>query len=97
MKVLGKFDYFKQFMHWTLPHYSREFLMNIIYHILYLNLNYFSDHITSCSAIVFPVKKLVKLAAEYGAMSLIDGAHAPGQLQLNLEDIGADFYSGKSL
>lgn len=51
------------------------------------------DHITSCSAIVFPVKKLVKLAKEYGALSLIDGAHAPGQLEVNLEDIGADFYS----
>ncbi|XP_052092724.1 uncharacterized protein LOC127729109 [Mytilus californianus] len=52
------------------------------------------DHITSPSAIVMPVNKLVELCREYGILSLIDGAHAPGQIPLNLRQLKADFYIG---
>lgn len=52
------------------------------------------DHISSPSAIVFPVKEIVRQLHELGVLVLIDGAHAPGQLELDLEDIGADFYTG---
>jgi isopenicillin-N epimerase len=52
------------------------------------------DHITSGSALVIPVAEIVRLAHGIGAKVLIDGAHAPGQIDLSLSDIGADWYVG---
>ena len=45
---------------------------------------------------VHPVKKLVEVCHRHGVIAVIDGAHAPGQIPLNLPEIGADFYAGKS-
>ena len=52
------------------------------------------DHISSPSALVFPVAELTRQLHDLGVLVLIDGAHAPGQLDLNVEEIGADFYTG---
>lgn len=52
------------------------------------------DHITSPTAIVMPIHRLIALCREHNVLSMIDGAHAPGQLPLNLEEINADFYTG---
>ena len=52
------------------------------------------DHITSPTALVYPAHKLIGLARDVGAVSLVDGAHAPGQLALDLDALGADFYVG---
>ena len=52
------------------------------------------DHITSCSALLMPVVDLVKICKKHGALTLIDGAHAPGQIPLHIDSIGADFYGG---
>ncbi len=52
------------------------------------------DHITSASALVIPVQEIVPLAHAAGAKVLIDGAHAPGQIDLSLTAIGADWYVG---
>ncbi|CAH1785444.1 unnamed protein product [Owenia fusiformis] len=52
------------------------------------------DHITSPTSIVLPVEELVKMLKEFGVLSIIDGAHAPGQIDLSIADIGADFYAG---
>lgn len=52
------------------------------------------DHITSPSAIVMPVREIIEVCHSRGVRVMIDGAHAPGQLELNLPEIGADYYTG---
>jgi isopenicillin-N epimerase len=54
----------------------------------------FASHISSTTALVFPVAALCAAARQRGVLTLIDGAHAPGHLTLDLESIGADFYTG---
>ena len=54
------------------------------------------DHITSPTALIYPIKELVDLAKIHGAISLVDGAHAPGQLSLALDLLHADFYVGNT-
>lgn len=52
------------------------------------------SHITSPSALILPVEEICRRAREAGIISVIDGAHAPGQLDVDMEEIGADFYCG---
>ena len=54
----------------------------------------FMSHITAPTGIVFPVAELARRARERGILSVIDGAHAPGQIPLDLESLGADVYAG---
>ena len=54
----------------------------------------FLSHITSPTALLFPIKKLVKIAKQHKIITIIDGAHAPGHIDLNLKNLNADFYSG---
>lgn len=52
------------------------------------------DHIAAPSALVFPVKDIARMARSAGARVLVDGAHAPGQLPLDIAALGVDYYTG---
>lgn len=54
----------------------------------------FVSHLSSPTAIVFPVQRLCAEARERGITSVVDGAHAPGHVPLDLGTLGADFYTG---
>jgi isopenicillin-N epimerase len=54
---------------------------------------YFS-HVTSETALVLPVEQIVERARELGLVTIVDGAHAPAHVPVDLTGLGADFYSG---
>ena len=54
----------------------------------------FLSHITSPTALLFPIERAVAEARRRGIWSVIDGAHTPGHIRLDLDALGADFYSG---
>ena len=53
-----------------------------------------TDHITSPTGSVLPVQALCALARSVGALSFVDSAHVPGQLDARPAETGADFWTG---
>jgi isopenicillin-N epimerase len=50
------------------------------------------SHITTVTGLVLPVKAICELARKRGVLTHVDGAHAIGQIPLDLHDLGCDFH-----
>ena len=54
----------------------------------------FLSHITSSTGLIFPADEICKIAKEKNIISIIDGAHVPGHINLNINDLDPDVYTG---
>lgn len=54
----------------------------------------FISHITSTTGLIFPVKEICVIAKQKGLITIVDGAHAPAHVTLNINELEADFYTG---
>jgi isopenicillin-N epimerase len=52
------------------------------------------DHVTSATGLVFPIRDLVAELHRHGVETLVDGAHAPGMVDVELDELGAGYYAG---
>ncbi|WP_300564830.1 aminotransferase class V-fold PLP-dependent enzyme [Flavobacterium sp.] len=54
----------------------------------------FINQISSATALIFPVKEICDKAQELGLITIVDGAHVPGHIDLNIQDLNPDYYTG---
>ncbi|WP_291127669.1 aminotransferase class V-fold PLP-dependent enzyme [Flavobacterium sp. UBA7682] len=54
----------------------------------------FLNHISSSTALIFPVQEICDKAQELGLITIVDGAHVPGHIDLNITALNPDFYTG---
>ena len=54
----------------------------------------FVSHISTATGVVLPIKDITALARSKGIVSAVDGAHAPGMMKVDLNDLGCDLYTG---
>lgn len=52
------------------------------------------DHVASPTALVFPIESVIKMCAERGVDVIVDGAHAPGMVDLDVQRLGPAYYVG---
>lgn len=79
----------------TLPIPSKEDLINEFFKGLTSRTKLvFISHLTSSTGLRMPVEEICAIAKQKGILTFVDGAHAPGQLPLNLQTLQADIYTG---
>lgn len=54
----------------------------------------FLNHISSSTALIFPVKEICDKAKQLGLITIVDGAHVPGHIDVNIQELNPDFYTG---
>lgn len=54
----------------------------------------FLNQMSSATALIFPVKEICDKAQELGLITIVDGAHVPGHIDLNMADLNPDYYTG---
>ena len=54
----------------------------------------FINQISSTTALIFPVKEIIAKAKTLGLITIIDGAHVPGHIDLNIREMDPDYYTG---
>jgi isopenicillin-N epimerase len=54
----------------------------------------FISQITSQTGLIFPIEKIIKYAKEQNIITIVDGAHVPGHIELDIQNLGCDFYTG---
>jgi isopenicillin-N epimerase len=54
----------------------------------------FINQMSSATALIFPVKEICEKAQELGLITIVDGAHVPGHISLNIQELNPDYYTG---
>lgn len=54
----------------------------------------FLNQMSSATALIFPVKEICDKAQQLGLITIVDGAHVPGHIDLNISDLNPDYYAG---
>ena len=77
------------------PIYSKQEFLDVF--LNYVNSKtkiIFLDHITSMTAMIFPIKEVIDFAKKKNIITIIDGAHVPGHIDLDIKDLNPDIYTG---
>jgi isopenicillin-N epimerase len=56
----------------------------------------YASHVTSSTALVLPIETIVARARAAGYVTIVDGAHAPAHVTVDLDALGADLYAGNA-
>lgn len=79
----------------TLPLTSKEkFIQEFFNGLTAKTKAVFISQITSTTALIFPVKEIIEAAKAKGLFTIVDGAHVPGHIDLNITELDADVYTG---
>lgn len=84
--------YIRQPIHLPLEN-EEEFVSDLFKGVTSKTKLIFISHITSSTALIFPIKKVIEKAKQLGLKTFIDGAHVPGHIALDLQDLDADYYT----
>lgn len=79
----------------TLPLTSKQKIVDEFFAGLTQNTKaIFISQITSTTALILPVKEICDKAKQHGLITIVDGAHVPGHIPLNITELNADIYTG---